>query len=174
MRRRIIYSHSTTIMSVSASFFSRLPFTVLLLVVALQRNCCNHHLALGMSEIDRMEEYRKRCVRLVVWPSSSSSDAAAARICLPLHFVSQRLLIVLLSSFILPKNSGYKWPLESMVPDTPGWKRILNRRFEQVRSYFASVVGVIRMLFGFDQGCPLGNTRFIFSCRTCFGRSVLC
>ena len=38
-----------------------------------------------------------------------------------------------------------------MVPDTPGWKRILNRRFEQVRPYFASVVGVIRMLFGFDQ-----------------------
>lgn len=27
---------------------------------------------------------------------------------------------------------GYKWPLEKMVPDTPGWKRIMNRRFEQV------------------------------------------
>eukprot|EP00579_Thalassiosira_antarctica_P011136 CAMPEP_0201917470 /NCGR_PEP_ID=MMETSP0903-20130614/6861_1 /ASSEMBLY_ACC=CAM_ASM_000552 /TAXON_ID=420261 /ORGANISM="Thalassiosira antarctica, Strain CCMP982" /LENGTH=375 /DNA_ID=CAMNT_0048453545 /DNA_START=109 /DNA_END=1236 /DNA_ORIENTATION=+ len=27
---------------------------------------------------------------------------------------------------------GHKWPLEKMVPDTPGWKRILNKRFEQV------------------------------------------
>ena len=169
MRGRIIYGHSTTIMSVSASFFSRLPFTVLLLVVALQRNCCNHHLALGMSEIDRMEEYRKRCVRLVVWPSSSSSEL----LLLGSVFLSIFVSTLVDRSFILPKNSGYKWPLESMVPDTPGWKRILNRRFEQVRSYFASVVGVIRMLFGFDQGCPLGNTRFIFSCRTCFGRSVL-
>ena len=146
MRGRIIYGHSTTIMSVSASF-SRLPFTVLLLVVALQRNCCNHHLALGMSEIDRMEEYRKRCVHLVVWPSSSSSEL----LLLGSVFLSIFVSTLVDRSFILPKNSGYKWPLESMVPDTPGWKRILNRRFEQVRPYFASVVGVIRMLFGFDQ-----------------------
>eukprot|EP00571_Detonula_confervacea_P016403 CAMPEP_0172303236 /NCGR_PEP_ID=MMETSP1058-20130122/4802_1 /TAXON_ID=83371 /ORGANISM="Detonula confervacea, Strain CCMP 353" /LENGTH=402 /DNA_ID=CAMNT_0013013977 /DNA_START=57 /DNA_END=1265 /DNA_ORIENTATION=- len=27
---------------------------------------------------------------------------------------------------------GYKWPLEKVVPDTPGWKRIMNRRFEQI------------------------------------------
>mmetsp|Transcript_4838 Transcript_4838/g.10401 ORF Transcript_4838/g.10401 Transcript_4838/m.10401 type:complete len:403 (-) Transcript_4838:438-1646(-) len=27
---------------------------------------------------------------------------------------------------------GYKWPLEKMVPDTPGWKRIMDKRFEQV------------------------------------------
>lgn len=27
---------------------------------------------------------------------------------------------------------GYKWPLEEVVPNTPGWKRTLTRRFEQV------------------------------------------
>ncbi|KAL7525162.1 hypothetical protein ACHAXR_000884, partial [Thalassiosira sp. AJA248-18] len=27
---------------------------------------------------------------------------------------------------------GHKWPLEKIIPDTPGWKRIMNRRFEQV------------------------------------------
>ncbi|KAL7465427.1 hypothetical protein ACHAXS_005772 [Conticribra weissflogii] len=27
---------------------------------------------------------------------------------------------------------GYKWPLEKVVPDTPGWDRIMRRRFEQV------------------------------------------
>ena len=27
---------------------------------------------------------------------------------------------------------GYRWPLEEMVPNTPGWRRIMERRFEQV------------------------------------------
>lgn len=27
---------------------------------------------------------------------------------------------------------GYKWPLEKMVPETPGWRRIMERRFEQI------------------------------------------
>eukprot|EP01082_Thalassiosira_pseudonana_P002135 g2352.t1 g2352 contig11:1243640-1245470(-) len=27
---------------------------------------------------------------------------------------------------------GYKWPLEAVVPNTPGWKRIMDRRFEQI------------------------------------------
>jgi len=27
---------------------------------------------------------------------------------------------------------GYKWPLEKVVPDTPGWRRICDRRFEQI------------------------------------------
>jgi hypothetical protein len=50
------------IMSIDAPFFSRLPFAALLLVVASQQNCCNYHLALGMAEMDRMEEYHKRWV----------------------------------------------------------------------------------------------------------------
>lgn len=27
---------------------------------------------------------------------------------------------------------GYKWPMEKLVPDTEGWRRLLNRRFHQV------------------------------------------
>lgn len=27
---------------------------------------------------------------------------------------------------------GYSWPLEKMVPNTPGWRRIMQRRFDQV------------------------------------------
>lgn len=34
---------------------------------------------------------------------------------------------------------GYKWPLAKMVPDTPGWRRIMERRFEQVSSIFLSL-----------------------------------
>mmetsp|Transcript_11704 Transcript_11704/g.28767 ORF Transcript_11704/g.28767 Transcript_11704/m.28767 type:complete len:414 (-) Transcript_11704:192-1433(-) len=30
------------------------------------------------------------------------------------------------------RKRGYKWPLEKVIPDTPGWRRILDRRFEQI------------------------------------------
>ena len=30
------------------------------------------------------------------------------------------------------RKRGYKWPLDEMVPETPGWRRIMERRFEQV------------------------------------------
>ena len=32
---------------------------------------------------------------------------------------------------------GYKWPIEKFVPDTPGWDRLMRRRFDQVRLLFA-------------------------------------
>lgn len=30
------------------------------------------------------------------------------------------------------KKRGYKWPLEGVIPNTPGWNRIMKRRFEQM------------------------------------------
>jgi len=27
---------------------------------------------------------------------------------------------------------GYEWPFQKLVPDTPGWKNIFKRRFEQI------------------------------------------
>lgn len=30
------------------------------------------------------------------------------------------------------QKHGYQWPLPHMVPNTPGWRRIMNRRFEQI------------------------------------------
>ena len=27
---------------------------------------------------------------------------------------------------------GYQWPIQKFVPNTPGWKTLLERRFEQV------------------------------------------
>jgi hypothetical protein len=40
---------------------------------------------------------------------------------------------------------GYQWPLESVVPNTPGWKRIFDRRFEQVRIEDVARVGTSSM-----------------------------
>lgn len=37
---------------------------------------------------------------------------------------------------------GYKWPLEKMVPETPGWRRIMERRFEQVSSSLSQFVSI--------------------------------
>ncbi len=30
------------------------------------------------------------------------------------------------------KARGYEWPLPHLVPDTPGWKTIFQRRFQQI------------------------------------------
>jgi len=30
------------------------------------------------------------------------------------------------------KRRGWTWPLKHFVPDTPGWRRLMERRFEQV------------------------------------------
>ena len=31
------------------------------------------------------------------------------------------------------QRRNYTWPLKRYVPDTPGWKSLMDRRFEQVR-----------------------------------------
>eukprot|EP00804_Cyclotella_cryptica_P004251 CCRYP_016798-RA/>CCRYP_016798-RA protein AED:0.47 eAED:0.47 QI:146/0/0.5/1/1/1/2/0/66 len=33
------------------------------------------------------------------------------------------------------RKRGYSWPLEKTVPDTPGWRRIMQRRFDQQESF---------------------------------------
>ena len=30
------------------------------------------------------------------------------------------------------KAKGYQWPLPKVVPDTPGWRKLMERRFEQI------------------------------------------
>ncbi len=30
------------------------------------------------------------------------------------------------------KERGYEWPLPKVVPDTPGWRKLMERRFEQI------------------------------------------
>ena len=43
------------------------------------------------------------------------------------------IMAILHNINIIIQNRGYKWPIEKFVPDTPGWDRLMRRRFDQVR-----------------------------------------
>ena len=36
---------------------------------------------------------------------------------------------------------GYEWPLKEFVPNTPGWRTLLSRRFEQIEETIGTGAG---------------------------------
>jgi len=51
----------------------------------------------------------------------------------PIHIIHIMTYIYTHTYKIIKTSRGYKWPIENFVPDTPGWDRIMRRRFDQVR-----------------------------------------
>ena len=67
----------------------------------------------------------------------------AKAIRLPTLALAALLIIVLVNSInalneadrlVEYEKRGYEWPLSELVPNTPGWRTIFERRFEQVET----------------------------------------
>lgn len=64
------------------------------------------------------------------------------------------LVIIIVSAYFIPTyNRGYKWPLDEVVPNTPGWKRIMNKRFEQVRREEIVCIESVRIFYTMLHCC---------------------